>query len=553
MSTVCDDEASGRCYSGSSVIPHGGDSEGCTHDGASSLAAWPDSVAHFVCDGEGKIRSWSRAAEKILGLSGDDAIGKTMVELFSADAPAPTASAPGQLREFSSTRDWTRRTAAGGVRTFRGTSLPLPGSDGESLLLHFLWPTEETTASPTVKPGMGLDAAAAIATRVAHDFNSLLAPVLGNVILLEEEVPRGDHLLPRLNGIREATEAARGFAQRLMTIDPRRKFALEPGHLGQVVRECLPTLRAVLRPEIVLEDHLLEDHLHTPSGSAVPDAQIDSALLNRKQIEQALVQLSLNAQDAMPAGGKISLVLDMVERAAGDGSPRRWVRLRVQDTGRGMEPSLLEHAFELFVSTKVPGCGVGLGLAEVSAIVRHHGGVIEAESTPGKGSTFSICLPSHLPTEGLPSSAQERTPFARASVPAKRSTDETLLLVEDNSMVRRSIENTLRGMGYLVVAVESGERCLDIVRDPERRVDLLITDVVMPEMSGKELIERVHVLRPGLAVLFMSGYDMSTLASRKQAVVTEHFLQKPFDSEDLAQAVRKAIGKGPEVLVGSKK
>jgi CheY-like chemotaxis protein len=123
-----------------------------------------------------------------------------------------------------------------------------------------------------------------------------------------------------------------------------------------------------------------------------------------------------------------------------------------------------------------------------------------------------------------------------------------LLLVEDNAMVRRSIENTLRGMGYQVIAVESGERCVEVVQDLARPIDLLITDVVMPEMSGKELIERVHVLRPLLPVLFMSGYDRSTLATRKQLLVVEHFLQKPFDSDDLLRAVRGVIGGGTEPL-----
>jgi DNA-binding NtrC family response regulator len=130
--------------------------------------------------------------------------------------------------------------------------------------------------------------------------------------------------------------------------------------------------------------------------------------------------------------------------------------------------------------------------------------------------------------------------------------EATLLLVEDNAMVRRSIENTLRGMGYRVLAVESGERCLAIVRDAAQRVDLLITDVVMPEMGGKELIERVHVMRPGLSVLIMSGYDRSTLATRKQPVVIEHFLQKPFDTEDLSQAVRKAIRAGEDPVGAGK-
>jgi CheY-like chemotaxis protein len=168
--------------------------------------------------------------------------------------------------------------------------------------------------------------------------------------------------------------------------------------------------------------------------------------------------------------------------------------------------------------------------------------MLDAESQPGKGSTFSI----YSPSDGLSGAKREHAPAARAAdaTPAPALLEATLLLVEDNAMVRRSIENSLRGMGYRVLAVESGERCIEIVRNPAQRVDLLITDVVMPEMSGKELIERVHELRPGLAVLFMSGYDRSTLATRRQPVVVEHFLQKPFDSEDLFLAVHKAIESG---------
>jgi two-component system cell cycle sensor histidine kinase/response regulator CckA len=519
------------------VILIGGDSEGSTHDGAPGLAVWPGSVAHFVCDGDGLVRSWSQAAERMLGLDSSEAIGRPLGQLFPGDGPDAKTSASGANAEFSPVQTWILRDGSGPIGTFLRTMLPLPSACGERLFLWMVWPAARLAAEPAAKPGIGLDAAAAIATRVAHDFNSLLAPVLGNVILLEEETPRGDHLIQRLNGIREATEAARSFAQRLMTIDPRRKFTLEPADLGQVVRECLPALRAALHAEIAIEHRL--------------DAAVDSVRVSRRQIEQALLQLALNAQDAMPAGGKLSLMLDMVDKAVGEDSAGRWVRLRVQDNGRGMEPALLEHAFELFVSTKVPGCGVGLGLAAVSSIVRNHGGAIDVESRPGMGTTFSIFLPS----DGLPGAKREHAQATRAAdaPPAPGLPDATLLLVEDNAMVRRSIENTLRGMGYVVLAVESGERCIEIVRDPSQRVDLLITDVVMPEMSGKELIERVHELRPGLAVLFMSGYDRSTLATRKQPVVIEHFLQKPFDSEDLLLALRKVFGVGLGSLAPGKK
>jgi two-component system, cell cycle sensor histidine kinase and response regulator CckA len=509
------------------VNPYRGDSEDPQRDPALQ-GEWPAWVAHFVCDGEGVIRAWSLAAERVLGVAIAEAVGKSLNQLFPSDSPDSEPSAPVATGEFSPVRAWTSRDGAGVARTLLRTILELPGEPEVRLLLHLVWPAVRAAAESAARIAGGVDPASAIATRVAHDFYSLLAPVLGNALLLEEENASGEHLLQRLQAIRESTEAARSFAQRLMAIDPRRKFALESADVGQVVRACLPAVRAALREEIVIEDCL--------------DAVVDVVRLNRKQIEQALLHLALNAQDAMPAGGKLAVSVDMIDGADGGLPAGRWVRLRVRDNGRGMEPLLLEHAFEPFVSTKVPGCGIGLGLAAVSAIVGQHGGIIDVESHPGKGSTFSI----YLPSVGLPGAEPGGAPSTSTRVADPRRApahhQASLLLVEDNAMVRRAVENTLRGMGYRVLAVESGQRCIEVVQDRSRSLDLLITDVVMPEMSGKKLVERVHAIRPGLAVLFMSGYDRLTLASRKLPVATEHFLQKPFDSEDLAQAVRKAIG-----------
>ncbi len=473
------------------------------------------------------VRSWSQAAERLLGLGCAEAVGKPLAQLFSAGAHESPAVAAGAPNEFSPARPWSLRDGSGESRAFRQTVLPLPPCGcGDRLFLCMVWPEARPVARVEPRPEATNDPMAAVAARIAHDFNRLIAPVLGNVILLEEETPSTHHSRQRLVGIREATEAARVFAQRLTALDPRRKLALESVNLSHVVRDCLPAVRAPLRADITVEDSL--------------DANADSVRVNPKQIEQALVQLAQNAQDAMPAGGKLSIVLDMVESVGGSVPAGRWVRLRVRDNGRGMEPSLLDHAFEPFVSTKVPGCGAGLGLPAVSAIVRQHGGAIEIESQSGEGATVAI----YLPSNGSPGQERERPPVARAanSAPAPATSTASLLLVEDNPMVRRSIETTLRGMGYRVLAVESGECCMEAVKDPTVKVDLLITDIVMPEMSGKELIERVHALRPGLPVLFMSGYDRSTLASRKQSVTAEHFLQKPFDSQDLARSVRAAIG-----------
>ena len=310
-----------------------------------------------------------------------------------------------------------------------------------------------------------------------------------------------------------------------MALDPKRKLTLQPADLAHVVSELLPELRSALRPNIELVTEL----------APCPD----SVSVDRKQIGQALWQLALNAQDAMPSGGTLAVSVALLDGSAGDMAalPGRWVQLQVRDTGNGMDPSLLPHAFEPFVTTKVPSVGGGLGLSTVAAIVRQHAGLLDAHSAPGRGTTISIYLQSH----GRLREDAAGTGAATVAVPSKAAVKAHIVLVEDNQMVRRSIEATLRGLGYDVTAVGSGEHCIRAVSGASEPVDLLITDIVMPHMSGKELTERVHAIRPSLPVLYMSGYDHSTLVSRKQGVAAEHFLQKPFDCEDLSAAVIQAM------------
>jgi CheY-like chemotaxis protein len=317
------------------------------------------------------------------------------------------------------------------------------------------------------------------------------------------------------------------FAQRLAALDGRRKLPLHPGDVGQIVRDLLPELKAALPANITLSSEIVQSP--------------DTVLLDRKQLGQALLQLVLNAKDAMPGGGTLALSVATFEGKADDAPlpPGRWVRIQLRDSGRGMDAALLKHALEPFVSTKMPSCGIGLGLPTVATIVRQHDGLLDLNSIPEHGTSVSLFLPSR----GAPGSgAAEGTAGKPSPVAAPPVAKANILLVEDNTMVRRSIDATLRGLGYRVTAVSSGDECIDTVKRAPTPFDLLITDVVMPEMSGKELIDRVHGILPSLPVLFMSGYDRSTLVSRKQAVASEHFLQKPFDGEDLAAAVAKAMG-----------
>ena len=370
----------------------------------------------------------------------------------------------------------------------------------------------------------------ALAARIARDFANLLAPLLGGVTLLGEEIADGHPLRERVDSLRQTAAAARSFAQRVAMLDPKRGVTLHRAEIAVLVREWLPLLRTQLRPDISIE---LE-----------PVSLSEIVRSDRHQIEQAIMELAMNAQDAMPGGGTLTIDVTAVQGEGGPGKlpVGRWVRVRVRDSGCGMEAALLASAFEPFVSTKVPGSGAGLGLPVVAAIVRQHGGLVALSSQPGVGTTASIFLPCHI-THTPP---RDLTPPMGHPGAATAATGPAVLVVEDNAMVRRSIEVTLRAAGYRVTSVESGQRCLETVARMSEPLDLLITDVIMPEMSGEEMIRRVRELRPELPVLFISGYDRSTLARRKQAVAAEHFLQKPFDSEDLFAAVRSVLAAGSD-------
>lgn len=503
-----DDSGSG-CYSAEGVIFRGGSGEEPVCEPSATRRR--ELPVCLLCDGEGRVQSWGADAERLVGIRGEEVVGKVLAEVlvpsrerFAAPVDVPPSAVVVCLNRIGMV-----------PRTFLQTTLALPNPRQGSAIL--LWP------EPASADGLS-DAVSAIATRIGHDLWQMLSPVLGNVILLENE-RNVEVLRSRLGSIREATETARSFAQRLMSLDPKRKPTLDAGNLGRVVRDAMPAVRQSLSPTMVLREAI---------------ADVEGVRVSHKQIQQVLLQLVANAQEAVSGRGEVSIVVDTVQSTGSSVPAGSWGRLLVRDDGPGMEQSLLEHALEPFVSTKVPASGAGLGLPFVAAVGRQHGAIIDVESGLDQGTSVSLYFPRRA-GEAEVVVALPPAENARAASQASGS----ILLVEDNPMVRRSVESTLRGMGYTVVAVDDGEQALAVLRaEPRRPLNLLVTDVMMPAMSGKELISRAHELRPELPVLFMSGYDRSTLASSKQTVVTQHFLQKPFDSQDLAQAVEGAIAAG---------
>jgi two-component system cell cycle sensor histidine kinase/response regulator CckA len=277
----------------------------------------------------------------------------------------------------------------------------------------------------------------------------------------------------------------------------------------------------------------------------VLDAHAGSFRADPSQVEQAVVNLAVNAKDAMPDGGTMTVRTSFVERSgATDASMSmpggRYAVLEVSDTGVGMDPETRAHAFEPFFTTKAAGRGPGLGLATVYGIVRQSDGFIFVDSEPGDGTTFRMFFPA---VEDERTEGDAALPAAPPSGAAKGGA-ETILLVEDEASVRGLVKRTLEGGGYRVLEAASGAQALERIRTHPETVDLLLTDVVMPGMSGRALADRIEAQYPEMQVLFISGYTDDAVVRHGVLEAEAHFLQKPFPAERLLRKVRDILGRG---------
>ncbi len=363
-----------------------------------------------------------------------------------------------------------------------------------------------------------LEAIGLLAGGVAHDLNNLLTPILANAEMLLYTHGMSGEDEDAVREIFKAGERARDLVRQLMAFGRKQTLEVKPLDLNLVVTEFSRLLQRTLREDIQLRLSL------TPGLGMV--------LADRSQVEQVLMNLAVNAQDAMPRGGLL-----VVGTAAAEPGPERPVTaevlLFVSDNGIGMDQPTSARIFEPFFTTKELGKGTGLGLATVYGIVRQHGGRIEVESRPGKGSTFRIHLPSAEPG---------REPEEEAELPPERLQGSgTILVAEDDQAVREVTRAILVSLGYRVIRAETPERGLAIAGDPGLSIDLLLTDVVMPGMSGKELYEHLRLIRPGLRVLYMSGYPSDVIARHGVLEQGVSYLQKPFTRQALAQKIRQVL------------
>jgi PAS domain S-box-containing protein len=377
-----------------------------------------------------------------------------------------------------------------------------------------------------------LDSIAALAGGIAHDFNNLLTVILSCGEDLRETIAAGGVVEPApIDAIQAAAERARDLTRKLLAFARRQVIEPVPLDLNERTRDGLHLLSRILREDIAIVTRLQE---------GLWTVRFDPA-----QFEQVVLNLAVNSGDAMPAGGTFTVETSNFEVGEGDDGgfpglrPGAYVRLAVRDTGAGMSAEVRARAFEPFYTTKPGGKGTGLGLATVHGIVKQSGGFIRVESEPGRGTSVEMLFPR---CEEPPAS------FARARAPALTRGTETVLLAEDDPMVRDVAVAALRQGGYEVLVSENGAAALQLLEREGNRVQLLVTDVVMPGMDGVQLADALRARWPGIAVLFVSGHAHEVLAARGVEPGHVSMLAKPFTATSLLVRVREVLDAGPRAI-----
>ena len=374
-----------------------------------------------------------------------------------------------------------------------------------------------------------MEAVGRLAGGVAHDFNNILTAIMGYAQLLLYRTDAESPLRRYVCEIDRAAGRAADLTRQLLAFSRRQVFQPTVVHLDALIGKMDNMLRRMIGEDILL--------------TVVPNPRTGLVKADPGQIEQVIMNLAVNARDAMPRGGKLTMESSDVDLDAEHFhrkitvQPGPYVLLTVSDTGLGMDESVLPYVFEPFFTTKDPGKGTGLGLSTVYGIVKQSGGYVFADSEPGKGSVFRLYLPR----------VQEAVCAAGKLEPAPdhTHTGETILVVEDENAVRTLVRDALRDSGYTVIDACHGREAITIAEEHEETIHLLLTDVIMPEMNGVELARTLSPRRPDMKVLYMTGYAEGGIIDRHELQADANLLRKPFTPDGLSRKVREILAGSP--------
>ncbi|MCT8972616.1 cell cycle histidine kinase CckA [Microbaculum marinisediminis] len=462
----------------------------------------------------GKDRSVRNIADCV-GDRDREALLDTLDAAFSGQAELKPVDAP---------------VAGDAVRIARFYASPVEDGDGEAAIVYALDITEQKALEAQFAQGQKMQAVGQLAGGIAHDFNNVLTAIIGFSDLLLANHRPTDPSFNDIMNIKHNANRAAGLVRQLLAFSRRQTLRPQVLKLADVMSADMQVLLARLlgaKVELNLDQ--------------ARDLWLIRADVN--QLEQVIINLAVNARDAMPGGGKLTIRTRNDGRdepmTSGDATmpAGEYVLLEVEDTGTGMPPEVMAKIFDPFFTTKEVGKGTGLGLSTVYGIIKQTGGFIFADSTPGKGTCFRIYLPRHVPTE------EEAAPKREVAAEAPRDLTGrgTILLVEDEEAVRAFAARALASRGYTVLEADTGVAALEVMDSHEGTVDLVVSDVVMPEMDGPTLLKEVRKRNPKLKVIFVSGYAEDAFAKNLEGGEQFHFLPKPFNLKELAATVKEVM------------
>lgn len=488
-------------------------------------------LAIYTLDLEGVVRTWNSGAQKIFGYTQEEAVGKELPALFPEEHPLFQRRLEGLIRGESLQGAEERRQSRDGQDIdVRFWTAPLRAANGEVTGIVELVAdnTERRRLEEKFRQVQKMEAVGRLAGGVAHDFNNLLTVITGYCQMLLDQFPPGDAIRDDMLQVLKATDRATALTRQLLAFS--RKQVVQPKviELNSLVTDMQPMLKRLLGV--------------TTDLAVNADPRLGKVRVDPGQFEQVIVNLVVNARDAMPGGGQVTIEMwnaDPDNEGEGREMPIRpgsYVVLSVTDNGTGMDEETRSHLFEPFFTTKEKGRGTGLGLSTSYGIVKQNHGEILVRSALGEGSSFLIYMPRiEEPVHVEPPPAPAVTPMRGV---------ETILVAEDEDGIRHIMTQVLREQGYTVLPANGGAEALRIAAGHSGPLELLVSDVLMPRMNGPELAEQLRNLRPDLRVLFVSGYTDTEAIRVGELGPGTDFLQKPFTREQLSMKVREVLQSG---------
>jgi PAS domain S-box-containing protein len=492
-----------------------------------------------VHDRRGRIATINRTAEQAIGYTREEGRAVDPGWIFTKPYLACIE------RMLADGADALPRTIRAELITKKNARIPIEGqaralvADGQLTGIAVIAKNvaERDQLEAQLRQAQKMEAVGRLATGIAHDFNNLITVLMGYSDELLEEVPAESPLRKPVEEVKRAVERAAGLTQQLLAFSRRQSTAPQRIDVNVTVGNMEGLLKRLLGPEIRLEVSL--------------DPNIGIIEADPAQVGQIVMNLAVNARDAMPGGGRLSIVTANIELGAEylDAIPGMHVMIEVHDTGVGMSPEVQRQLFEPFFTTKAAGHGTGLGLSMVNAIVRQSGGQVTVSSQPGEGTIFRVYFPS-LERRQL----EAAPPGPVANVDDTASADSTtqpepaaagagvVLLAEDDRAVRRLMSSELRRRGFVVLEARHGGEALQICKQYSAQIDVLVTDVVMPTMNGVDLAASARPLRPDMAVVFMTGHpERAGVDLTLSGANTSELLLKPFTPAVLAERVQQVL------------